>query len=64
MQFIQSQLYVSDFPQHLILILDLGEVLVPEAAAGMEKGSASIIIEQKIFHICRWKCSDFSLIAI
>ena len=36
----------------------LGEALVPEAAAGMEKGSASIIIEQKIFYICRWKCSD------
>ena len=24
----------------------------------MEKGSASIIIERKIFYICRWKCSD------
>ena len=28
------------------LILDQGEALVPEAAAGMEKGSASITLEQ------------------
>ena len=46
------------FHNIFILILDIGETLVPEAAAGMEKGSASIIIEQKIFYICRWKCSD------
>ena len=36
------------------LILDQGEALVPEAAAVMEKGSASIIIEQKIYYFCRW----------
>ena len=46
------------FPITFFLTLDLGEALVPEAAAGMEKGSASIIIEQKIFYIWRWKYSD------
>ena len=33
------------YREHFFLILDLGEALVPEAAAGMEKGLASITIE-------------------